>query len=80
MVSKATTGLDGVHEPVSRDIYVLQRFTILHDTIHSDLTTRTRACPSFLPCEFIEGPPDLFDEVIEVSCPVEFVNQDGESW
>jgi len=36
-------------------------------------------CLSLLLCKFIKGFPDLFDKVIEVSRPVKFVNQDGES-
>jgi hypothetical protein len=34
----------------------------------------------FLLRKFIKGSPDLFDKVIDVSCPIKFVNQDWESW
>lgn len=42
--------------------------------------TKEGTCLSLLLCEFIKGSPDLFNKVIEVSCPIKFVNQDGEGW
>jgi len=35
---------------------------------------------SFLHRKFVKGSPNLFYKVIEVSCPIKFFNQDGESW
>lgn len=76
--SQATTGRDNRHELVSgRYLYITDlRFRMTLFT-----TDRTQEiCLSLLHCKFIKGSPNLFDKVVEVSCPIKFVNQDGESW
>lgn len=60
--------------------YTDLRFCMRLSTTDRTHKTNEGACLSLLLCKFIKGLPNLFDKVIEVSCPVKFVNQDRESW
>jgi len=60
--------------------YTDLRFRMTLSTTDPTRKTKEGTCLSLLFRKFVKGSPDLFDKVIEVSRPIEFVNQDGESW
>lgn len=60
--------------------YINLRFRMTLSTTDRTHGTEEGTCLSLLLRKFVKGLPNLFNKVIEVSRPIEFVNQDGKSW